>query len=189
MSNRKRNFKQLSDWYNPLTWFGQPSIPPPKFEGVSTEFNASGPDFFGKKPTESGFNLALKNEFVTPFTSAEKSVVTAEKTVVSDVKTETKKIEDGIINVAKAIESDISTLKDGVISGFDKVGSTFESFGKGAENIFVNDIEPIGKDLFKVISSVLKGTVYLIERPMQVAAIGGGYLLLRYFNEYKQAIS
>ena len=36
---------------------------------------------------------------------------------------------------------------------------------------------------------MLKGTVYLIERPMQVAAIGGGYLLLRYFNEYKQAIS
>ena len=89
----------------------------------------------------------------------------------------------------KAIENDISTLKDGVISGFDTVGSTFETFGKSVENVFINDVEPIGKDLYKVASSILKGTVYLIERPMQVALIGGGYLILRYFNEYKQAIA
>ena len=187
--NRKRNFNEL-DWYNPLTWFGQPSIPPPNL-GPTTEWR----DPIPSKSTDNGimsmnsFDAALKSNFVSPFTSAEKSVVSAEKTVVSDVKTETKKIEDGIINVAKAIETDIVSFKDGVITGFDKVGNTFETFGKNVENFVINDIEPIGKDLYKVISSMLKGTVYLIERPMQVAAIGGGYLLLRYFNEYKQAIS
>ena len=187
--NRKRNFNEL-DWYNPLTWFGQPTIPPPNL-GPTTEWR----DPIPSKSTDNGimsmnsFDAALKSNFVSPFTSAEKSVVSAEKTVVSDVKTETKKIEDGIINVAKAIETDIVSFKDGVITGFDKVGNTFETFGKNVENFVINDIEPIGKDLFKVISSMLKGTVYLIERPMQVAAFGGGYLLLRYFNEYKQAIS
>ena len=181
--NRKRNFNEL-DWYNPLTWFGQPSIPPPDFDATA-QWQSPLPS---SKSTDNSimsmnsFDAALKSNFVKPFTSAE-------KTVVSDVKTETKKIEDGIINVAKAIETDIVSFKDGVITGFDKVVSTFENFDKGVENIFVNDIEPIGKDLFKVISSMLKGTVYLIERPMQVAAFGGGYLLLRYFNEYKQAIS
>ena len=48
-NNRKRNFKELSDWYNPTTWFGQPSIAPPEFNGVSTAYTASGPDFFWKK--------------------------------------------------------------------------------------------------------------------------------------------
>ena len=188
--NRKRNFNEL-DWWNPTTWFGQPSIPPPDFDATA-QWQSPLPS---SKSTDNGimsmnsFEAALKSNFVSPFTSAEKSVVSAEKTVVSDVKTETKKIEDGIINVAKAIETDIVSFKDGVITGFDKVGNTFETFGKNVENFVINDIEPIGKDLYKVISSMLKGTVYLIERPMQVAAFGGGYLLLRYFNEYKQAIS
>ena len=35
MINRKKNFNTLSDWYNPTTWFGQPSEPPPPFTGVS----------------------------------------------------------------------------------------------------------------------------------------------------------
>ena len=172
-NNRKRNFNELSDWYNPLTWFGQPSVPPPDFNGVSTAYTATGPDFFGKN-NNSTFDSAIKSNFVAPFQNVEKGAV---------------KIEDNIINVAKAIENDISTLKDGVISGFDRVGSNFETFGKNVENVFINDVEPIGKDLYKVASSILKGTVYLIERPMQVALIGGGYLLLRYFNEYKQAIA
>ena len=173
MINRKKNFNALSDWYNPTTWFGQPSVPPPAFDGVSTAYTATGPDFFGKN-NNSTFESAIKANFVAPFKDAEKGAV---------------KIEDNIINVAKAIENDISTLKDGVISGFDTVGSTFETFGKNVENVFINDVEPIGKDLYKVASSILKGTVYLIERPMQVALIGGGYLILRYFNEYKQAIA
>ena len=172
-NNRKRNFNELSDWYNPLTWFGQPSVPPPAFDGVSTAYTATGPDFFGKN-NNSTFDSAIKSNFVAPFKDAEKGAV---------------KIEDNITNIAKAIENDISTLKDGVISGFDTVGSTFETFGKNVENVFINDVEPIGKDLYKVASSILKGTVYLIERPMQVALIGGGYLILRYFNEYKQAIA
>ena len=163
----------MSDGYNPLTWFGQPSVPPPAYDGVATAYTATGPDFFGKN-NNSTFDSAIKSNFVAPFKDAEKSAV---------------KIEDNIINVAKAIENDISTLKDGVIAGFDTVGSTFESFGKSVENVFINDVEPIGKDLYKVASSILKGTVYLIERPMQVALIGGGYLILRYFNEYKQAIA
>ena len=173
MINRKKNFNAWSDWYNPTTWFGQPSEPPPPFTGVSTAYTATGPDFFGKN-NNSTFDSAIKSNFVAPFKDAEKGAV---------------KIEDNIINVAKAIENDISTLKDGVISGFDTVGSTFETFGKNVENVFINDVEPIGKDLYKVASSILKGTVYLIERPMQVALIGGGYLILRYFNEYKQAIA
>ena len=175
MINRKKNFNALSDWYNPTTWFGQPSVPPPAFDGVSTAYTATGPDFFGKNnSTDNSFDSAIKSNFVAPFQNVEKSAI---------------KIEDNIINVAKAIENDISTLKDGVISGFDTVGSTFETFGKNVENVFINDVEPIGKDLYKVASSILKGTVYLIERPMQVALIGGGYLILRYFNEYKQAIA
>ena len=174
-NNRKRNFNELSDWYNPLTWFGQPSVPPPAFDGISQDEQsaAPGPNFW-KKSTDNSFDSAIKSNFVAPFKDAEKGAV---------------KIEDNIINVAKSIENDISTLKDGVISGFDTVGSTFETFGKNVENVFINDVEPIGKDLYKVASSILKGTVYLIERPMQVALIGGGYLILRYFNEYKQAIA
>ena len=174
MINRKKNFNALSDWYNPTTWFGQPSVPPPDFNGVSTSYTATGPDFFGQNKTDNSLDATIKANFVAPFQNVEKSAV---------------KIEDNIIGVAKAIENDISTLKDGVISGFDTVGSTFENFGKNVENVFINDVEPIGKDLYKVASSILKGTVYLIERPMQVALIGGGYLILRYFNEYKQAIA
>ena len=172
-NNRKRNFNELN-WHDPTTWFFQPSVPPPEFNGVSTAYTATSPDFFANNNNNSTFDSAIKSNFVSPFKDAEKSAV---------------KIEDNIINVAKAIENDISTLKDGVISGFDTVGSTFETFGKNVENVFINDVEPIGKDLYKVASSILKGTVYLIERPMQVALIGGGYLILRYFNEYKQAIA
>ena len=173
MINRKRNFNELN-WYDPTTWFFQPSVAPPAFDGVSTAYTASGPDFFGQNKTDNSLDATIKANFVAPFQNVEKGAV---------------KIEDNIINVAKAIENDISTLKDGVISGFDTVGSTFETFGKNVENVFINDVEPIGKDLYKVASSILKGTVYLIERPMQVALIGGGYLILRYFNEYKQAIA
>jgi len=172
MIKRKKNFNEL-DWWNPTTWFGQPSIPPPAFTGVSQD-NQDLPS----TSKNNSFEEALKSNFVKPFTTAERSVVN-----------EAGKIENNIINVAKAIESDISTLKDGVISGFDKVENTFESFGKNVETIFINDLEPIGKDIYKVASSILKGTIYLIERPMQVALIGGGYLALRYFNEYKQAIN
>ena len=174
MINRKKDFNELN-WYDPTTWFFQPSVAPPAFTGVSTAYTATGPDFFGKNnSTDNSFDSAIKSNFVKPFQNVEKGAL---------------KIEDNIFNVAKAIENDISTLKDGVISGFDTVGSTFETFGKNVENVFINDVEPIGKDLYKVASSILKGTVYLIERPMQVALIGGGYLILRYFNEYKQAIA
>ena len=90
-NNHKRNFNELN-WYDPTTWFGQPSIPPPEFTGVSTAYTATGPDFFGKnKSTDNSFDSAIKSNFVAPFQNVEKGAV---------------KIEDNIIGVAKALEND-----------------------------------------------------------------------------------
>jgi len=143
-----------------------------------------------KNPT-SWFSGTNSNPFADPktFESNRKKDDIIFNDVVKPIEKSATKLEDNIINVAKNIEHDIGTLKDGVISGFNTVESNFESFGKNVENVFINDVEPIGKDLYKVASNILKGAVYLIERPMQVALIGGGYLALRYFNEYKQAIN
>ena len=171
MSNRKRNFKQLSDWYNPLTWFGQPSIPPPKFEGVSTEFNASGPDFFGKKPTESGFNLALKNEFVTPFTSAEKSVVSGEKSVVSGV----TNVWTEAVNVGKTIEKDIKII-----------GTDIEDFSITIEQDAVKVFKSVENVSIKLYN-ITKSTVIFVEDNYKMILMGSAvYIGARFFNEVKQ---
>ena len=164
MSNRKRNFKQLSDWYNPLTWFGQPSIPPPKFEGVSTEFNASGPDFFGKKPTESGFNLALKNEFVTPFTTAEKSVVSGVTNVWTDA-----------VNVGKTIEKDIKII-----------GTDIEDFSITIEQDAVKVFKSVENVSIKLYN-ITKSSVIFVEDNYKMILMGSAvYIGARFFNEVKQ---
>ena len=163
MSNRKRNFTQ-QDWYNPLTWFGQPSIPPPKFEGVSTEFNASGPDFFGKKPTESGFNLALKNEFVTPFTTAEKSVESGVTNVWTDA-----------VNVGKTIEKDIKII-----------GTDIEDFSITIEQDAVKVFKSVENVSIKLYN-ITKSSVIFFEDNYKMILMGSAvYIGARFFNEVKQ---
>ena len=156
------------DWYNPLTWFGQPSEAPPKFDGV-TQFSDGVSDF---KPATSGntFNDALKNEFVQPFQRGEKSVVNTA---------------DDVLKIGRDIEKDIGTLSDGVITTFNKTENLFEDFGTGVKNFFINDIEPVGKDIYKILRASLNGGIWITENYKLVGFGVGSYFLLDYVNKLK----
>ena len=163
MSNRKRNFTQ-QDWYNPATWFFQKSIPPPKFDGISQDLNfSSGPDFFGKKSSESGLNLALKNEFVSPFTTAEKSVESGVTNVWTDA-----------VNVGKTIEKDINIIGTDIKDFSITIEQDAVKVFKGVENVSIK------------LYNLTKSTVIFVEDNYKTILIGSAvYLSSRFYNKVK----
>jgi len=156
------------EWYNPLTWFGQPSVPPPKFDGV-TQYSDFKPEDF-KPTTGNSFTSALKSEFVQPFQREEKRVVNAA---------------DDVIKVGRDIATELGTLSDGVITTFNKTENLFEDFGTGVKKFFINDVEPVGKDLYKLLRSSLNGGIWVAENYKLVGFGVGSYFLLDYVNKLK----
>ena len=83
---QRRNKFSTQDWWNPTTWFGQPSVPPPPFTGVSQvypDYSKSPPNSF-KTSTGSSLESSLKSNFTEPFTNTESAVVSDVSTVWKD---------------------------------------------------------------------------------------------------------
>ena len=161
---KRREFNEL-DWYNPLTWFGQPSVAPPAFTGTSQDEKSAGLPGW-KSSTDSSLTSALKSNFKQPF-------VKAEKTVVNDV----KKVEKSIVNIATDIEQDIKWLgKEALIGG----------------SWVVSEVETVEKNIVDVSRGIYKfgsKSVVFVEKNYMLILFGlGSYLGARYVNELKQAI-
>jgi len=162
---KRREFNEL-DWYNPTTWFGQPSVAPPAFNGVSQDEKSAGLPGW-KTSTDTSFNSSLKNEFVKPFTKVEKSVV-------NDV----KKVENTIENIAQTAEKDLKMISTEIYDGGKWVVKEAEIIGE--------DVITAGRGLYKFGSK----TVIFIENYYPVILFGlGSYLGARYVNELKQAVA
>jgi hypothetical protein len=164
---KRREFNELDAiWYNPMTWFGQPSIPPPNFNQPTQEFKNVGYDPF-KKNTESTLSSALKSNFISPFKKVE-------TTVVSDV----KNVEKSVVNIAETAENDLKYIGTEIYDGAKWVVKESEIIG--------NDVANAGRGLYKFGSK----TVQFIENyyPFILFA-GGSYLGARYINELKQAVA
>ena len=70
---QRRNKFSTQDWYNPLTWFGQPSVAPPTFTGTSQiypDYSKSPPNSF-KKSTGSSLESSLKSNFTEPLSHSQ----------------------------------------------------------------------------------------------------------------------
>ena len=164
---KRHEFNELDTiWYNPTTWFGQPSVAPPAFNGVSQdEKSAALPGW--KTSTESTLTSALKSNFVKPFKNAEQSVV-------KDV----KKVEKTIENIASDAENDLKYIGTEIYDGAKWAVKETEIIG--------NDIATAGRGLYKFGSK----TVLFIENyyPFILFA-GGSYLSAKYYNELKQTMT
>ena len=162
---KRREFNEL-DWYNPLTWFGQPSVAPPAFTGTSQDEKSAGLPGW-KTNSESTLSTALKSNFVSPFKKVE-------TTVVNDV----KKVEKSIENIATDIEQDIKWLGKEALIGGEWVVSTSETIGK--------EVVDVSRGLYKFGSK----SVVFVEKNYMLILFGlGSYLGARYVNEVKQAIA
>ncbi len=162
---KKRIFNEL-DWYDPTTWFGQPSVAPPAFNGISQdEKSAALPGW--KTSTDNSFNSSLKSNFVKPFTKVE-------TTVVNDV----KKVENTIENIAQTAEKDLKYIGTEIYDGGKFVVKEIEIVGE--------DIAIAGRGLYRFGSK----TVQFVENyyPL-ILFVGGSYLGARYINELKQAVA
>ena len=162
---KRREFNEL-DWYNPLTWFGQPSVPPPAFTGTSQDEKSAGLPGW-KTNDESTLSTALKSNFTQPF-------VKAEKTVVNNV----KKVEKSIENIATDIEQDIKWLGKEALIGGEWVVSTSETIGK--------EVVDVSRGLYKFGSK----SVVFVEKNYMLILFGlGSYVGAKYYNELKQAVA
>jgi len=162
----RNQFKALSDWYNPLTWFGQPSVAPPAFTGTSQDEKSAGLPGW-KTNNDSTLSTALKANFTQPF-------VKAEKTIVNDVKI----VEKSISNIAETAEKDLKMISTEIYDAGKWVVKETEIIG--------DDIATAGRGLYKFGSK----TVVFIENyyPFILFA-GASYLSARYVNEVKQALA
>jgi len=162
----RNQFKALSDWYNPLTWFGQPSVAPPAFTGTSQDEKSAGLPGW-KTNNDSTLSTALKANFTQPF-------VKAEKTIVNDV----KKVEKSIENIAETAEKDLKMISTEIYDAGKWVVKETEIIG--------DDIVTAGRGLYKFGSK----TVVFVEKNYMLILFGlGSYLGARYVNELKQAVS
>ncbi len=162
----RNQFKTLSDWYNPLTWFGQPSVAPPAFTGTSQDEKSAGLPGW-KTNNDSSLTSTLKANFKQPF-------VKAEKTIVNDV----KKVEKSIENIATDIEQDIKWLGKEALIGGEWVVSTSETIGK--------EVVDVSRGLYKFGSK----SVVFVEKNYMLILFGlGSYVGAKYYNELKQAVA
>ena len=162
---KRRTFNEL-DWFNPTTWFGQPSVAPPAFTGVSQDEKSAGLPGW-KTSSNTSVSSAFKNEFVKPFTNTE-------KTVVNDVKS----VEKSIVNIAETAEKDLKMISTEIFDGGKYVVKEIEIIG--------NDVAIAGRGLYKFGSK----TVIFIENYYMFILFGiGSYMGARYVNEIKQAVA
>jgi len=164
---KRGEFNELDAiWYNPTTWFGQPSVAPPKFDGVSQdEKSAALPGW--KTSTESTLSSALKSNFVSPFKNTE-------QTIVKDV----KNVEKSVANIAETAEQDLKYIGTEIYDGAKWVVKETEIIG--------SDIATAGRGLYKFGSK----TVRFIEDYYPIILFAGGsYLSAKYYNELKQTMA
>ncbi len=162
---KKRIFNEL-DWYDPTTWFGQPSVAPPAFNGISQdEKSAALPGW--KTSTDTSFNSSLKSNFVSPFKKVE-------TTVVNDV----KKVENTIENIAQTAEKDLKYIGTEIYDGGRFVVKEIEIIGE--------DVVIAGRGLYRFGSK----TVIFVENyyPFILFA-GASYLTANYINTVKQELA
>ena len=163
---QRRNKFSTQDWYNPLTWFGQPSVPPPPFTGVSQvypDYSKSPPDAF-KKSSGSSLESALKSNFTEPFTNTEAAVVSDVSTVWKDALSVGRTIEKDIGFISKDIEAFATTVEKDAIKVFD-----------GVENVSIK------------LFNITKSSVIFVEKNYQAILIGTAvYLSARFYNELKE---
>ena len=168
-------------------WFGQPSVPPPKFDGISQDLPSTGFDPF-KKSNDNSFNSALKSEFVEPFTSAEKTVVSAEKSVQKEVVSDVDKV-----------KNELTTIKDGIVTGFRDIKDEFSyvgsevkiGFDKTEEGViwgFNNIVKPLALDSIDLLESTVNGLKWLVMNRNVVLLAVGSYGAFRFMNEAKMAL-
>ena len=185
---RKRNFQQL-DWYNPLTWFGQPSIPPPYFD-PTTQWQTPLPS----KSTDNSimsmnsFDAALRSNFVAPFKKVDNAVV-------SDV----EKIKKAVVSDVDKIKNELTTVKDGIVTGFRDIKDEFAyvgsevkiGFEKTEQGIvwgYTNIVKPLAIDTITLLESTVSTINWLVANRTLVLVAVGSYGAFRFINEAKMAI-
>ena len=173
--SRRRNFQQLN-WYDPTTWFGGPSVPPPAYDGPSQDEKSAGLPGF-KQSNESGINLALKNEFVAPFKKVEQAVVSDVDKVTNELTT----IKDGIVTGFRDIKDEFSYVGSEVKIGFDK---TEEGVIWGFNNI----VKPLALDSINLLESTVNGLKWLVLNRNVVLLAVGSYGAFRFMNEAKMVL-
>ena len=145
----RRNKFNTEDWWNPTTWFGQPSIPPPAFTGISQDNLVDPSKTFDpfKKSTDNSLVSSLKSNFTEPFVNTEKAVVSDATTVWRDAVGRT--IEKDIGFISKDIEAFASVVEKDAIKVFD-----------GVENVSIK------------LFNITKSSVIFVEKNYQAILIG-----------------
>ena len=166
---QRRNKFNSQDWWNPTTWFFQPSIPPPAFDGISQD-NMPDPnktfDPFKNKSNDNSLVSALKSNFTEPFVNTEKAVVSDVSTVWKDALSVGRTIEKDIGFISKDIEAFASVVEKDAIKVFD-----------GVENVSIK------------LFNITKSSVIFVEKNYQAILIGSAiYLTARFYNEVKETM-
>ena len=163
---QRRNKFSTQDWWNPTTWFGQPSVAPPPFTGVSQvypDYSKSPPNSF-KKSTDNSLESSLKSNFTEPFTNTESAVVSDVSTVWKDALSVGRTIEKDIGFISKDIEAFATTVEKDAVKLFD-----------GVENVSIK------------LFNITKSSVIFVEKNYQAILIASGiYLSARFYNELKE---
>lgn len=174
-NTHQRSFKPLN-WYDPTTWFGQPSVPPPKFEGTSQDEKSAGIQGW-KQSNANGIDLAVKNEFVAPF----------------------KKVEQAVVSDVDKVTNELTTIKDGIVTGFRDIKDEFSyvgsevkiGFGKTEQGIewgYTNIVKPLAIDTITLLESTVSTINWLVANRTLVLVAVGSYGAFRFMNEAKMAL-
>ena len=163
---QRRNKFNSQDWWNPTTWWGQPSIPPPAYDFIPQDNLPDPNKTFYPFKTSSGSSLesALKSNFTEPFTNTEAAVVSDVSTVWKDALSVGRTIEKDIGFISKDIEAFASVVEKDAIKVFD-----------GVENVSIK------------LFNITKSSVIFVEKNYQAILIGTAvYLTARFYNELKE---
>ena len=163
---QRRNKFNTQDWWNPTTWFFQPSIPPPAYDFLPQDNLPDSNKTFDpfKKSTDSSLESALKSNFTEPFTNTEAAVVSDVSSVWKDALSVGRTIEKDIGFISKDIEAFASVVEKDAIKVFD-----------GVENVSIK------------LFNITKSSVIFVEKNYQAILIGTAvYLTARFYNELKE---
>ena len=161
---QRRNKFNSQDWWNPTTWFFQPSIPPPAYDFLPQDSRKALFDPFKNKSNDNSLVSALKSNFTEPFTNTEAAVVSDVSTVWKDALSVGRTIEKDIGFISKDIEAFATTVEKDAVKIFD-----------GVENVSIK------------LFNITKSSVIFVEKNYQAILIGTAvYLSARFYNELKE---
>ena len=178
---QRRNKFNSQDWWNPTTWFFQPSIPPPAYDFLPQDNLADSNktfDPFKNKSNDNSLVSALKSNFTEPFTNTEAAVVSDVSTVWKDALSVGRTIEKDIGFISKDIESFATTVEKDAIKVFDVI---FFKWAKSFEQtIFVKNVQPVCMEMqgFEPTNllqnmSLLRSIFYIRQNLSVKNALGG----------------